>query len=342
MMLKWSALAGLAVLSLSQAGCGGGTGQASEELSVALVFDIGGRGDKGFNDGAAAGADRAKRELGVSISYIEPNSDEERTNGLRRAAQQGAHLVIGVGFLASGELTRLAKEFPNTHFAGVDFALQQDSLGRAELPPGNLTGIRFREEEGSFVVGAIAGARSQTRKVGFVGGMRVPQIGKFEAGYTAGVHAACPQCEVLVDYAGNTPTAFADPPAGHRLASAQYDAGADIIFHASGGTGQGVLRAAVEKGRLAIGVDRDQWDDAPGHVLTSMTKGIDVAVYRTIMRRQQGTLQGGLVSLGLEEGGVGYIYDARNQQLIPGPVRAQAETLRNAVIAGLVRVPKRP
>jgi len=331
-----------ALLFLPVAACGKEQAAADEDIRVTVVFDIGGRGDKGFNDGAATGADRAVRNLGVEVAYIEPHTDEARTGGLRRAAQQGADLVIGVGLLASGELTKLAKEFPNTRFAGIDFSLQQDSLGRAELPPTNLTGIRFREEEGSFVVGAIAGARSRTGRVGFVGGMRVPQIGKFQAGYAAGVRAACPRCEVLVDYAGNTPQAFADPATGYRLAAAQYDAGADIIFHASGATGQGVLRAAAEKNQLVIGVDRDQWDDAPGHVLTSMTKEIDVAVYRTIERLKAGSLQGGLVSLGLEEGGVGYVYDARNQAMIPAEVRAQAEALRNAVIAGLVRVPKRP
>jgi basic membrane protein A and related proteins len=172
--------------------------------------------------------------------------------------------------------------------------------------------------------------------------MRSPQIGKFQAGYAAGVRAACPRCTVLVDYAGTTPAAFGDPATGYRLASAQFDAGADIVYHASGGTGQGVLRAARDKGRLAIGVDVDQYDDAPGNVLTSMTKGINVAVYDAIRRHQEGTLQGGLISLGLEDGGVGYVYDARNQALIPPNVRGQAETLRNAVVAGLVRVPKRP
>jgi basic membrane protein A and related proteins len=323
-------------------GCGSEERAADRDMSVTLVFDIGGRGDKGFNDGAAAGADRAKRELGVEVSMVEPRTDEQRTAGLRNAAERGADLVIGVGFLASHELAELAARYPNTHFAGVDYALQTDAQGRAVLPPANLTGIRFREEEGSFVVGAIAGARSQTGRVGFVGGMRSPQIAKFQAGYAAGVRAACPRCVVLVDYAGTTPAAFGDPAAGYRLASAQFDGGADIVYHAAGGTGQGVLRAAVEKGKFAIGVDRDQYDDAPGHVLTSMTKGINVAVYDAIRRRQEGTLQGGLISLGLEEGGVGYVYDARNQALIPANVRAQAETLRNAVIAGLVRVPKRP
>jgi basic membrane protein A and related proteins len=332
----------LAAAVLTLASCRGERAADNRELAVTLVFDIGGRGDKGFNDGAAAGADRARRELGAQVQFVEPRTDQERTAGLRAAAERGADLVIGVGFLASFELDTLAKEFPNTHFAGVDFSLQTDAQGRAKMPPANLTGIRFREEEGSFVVGAIAGARSQTGRVGFVGGMRSPQIGKFQAGYAAGVRAACPRCVVLVDYAGTTPAAFGDPAAGYRLASAQFDAGADIVYHAAGGTGQGVLRAAVEKGHFAIGVDRDQYEDAPGHVLTSMTKGINVAVFDAIRRRQQGTLQGGLISLGLREGGVGYVYDARNQALIPPNVRGQAETLRNAVIAGLVRVPKRP
>lgn len=331
-----------AALAMPLAGCLGEAAAEREVLDVALVFDIGGRGDKGFNDGAAAGADRAVKELGVRVTFVEPSSDQERSGGLRRAAEQGADLVVGVGFLASAEISELAKQFPNTRFAGIDFSLQTDSLGRAELPPPNLTGIRFREEEGCFVVGAIAGARSRTGRVGFVGGMRSPQIAKFQAGYAAGVRAACPRCTVLVDWAGDTPAAFGDPATGYRLAAAQYDGGADIVFHAAGGTGQGVLNAARDKGALAIGVDVDQYDDAPGHVLTSMTKEIDVAVFDAIRRADAGTLQGGLISLGLEEGGVGYVYDARNQGMIPAEVRGQAETLRLAVIAGLVRVPKRP
>jgi len=172
--------------------------------------------------------------------------------------------------------------------------------------------------------------------------MRIAEIRKFQAGYQAGVRSVCAGCVVSVDYAGSTPAAFTDPERGRALALAQYANGADVIFHAAGLTGRGVLRAAAESGRLAIGVDLDQNSVAPGHVLTSMVKEIDVAVYDVIRRMRQGTLSGGVVSLGLAENGVGYVYDAENRALISDSAHARAETVKQAVIAGMVRVPRQP
>ena len=328
---------------LALAACSGSSPDAGARArTVGVVFDVGGRGDKGFNDSAARGADRAARESGARVQFVEPRNDADRTAALERLAREKVDLIIGVGFMSSADLSRLAAAHPDVRFAGVDFSFQTDEQGRTVLPPPNLTGIRFREEEGAFVVGALAGGTTRTRRVGFVGGMTSPLIAKFQAGYEAGVRSVCPACEVEVAYAGTTPEAFSNPALGHTLAARQYDAGADVIFHASGLTGRGVFQAARESGRLAIGVDTDQRTEAPGQVLTSMLKGIDVAVYDAITRLHAGTLSGGVVSLGLAEGGISYVYDEHNRALISQSAHARAETLRQAVVAGFVRVPRKP
>src|SRR6185312_16568748 len=242
-------------------------------VRVGLVFDIGGKNDRSFNESAWRGLERAKAELGVDVEYIEPTEGADRETALRSLAARGDSLVIGVGFIFGPDLERLAQQFPNVKFAGIDYS---PSPGVGTLP--NLAGLRFREHEGSFVVGAIAAMLTHTKIVGFVGGMKIPLIRKFEAGYIAGVHYVCPTCTVLSAYAGTEPRAFADPPLGQELAAAQYGQGADIIFHAAGKTGDGVFAAARERGARAIGVDSDQFDRAPCCVVTSMVKRVDVAV----------------------------------------------------------------
>ncbi|HEY0996730.1 MAG TPA: BMP family ABC transporter substrate-binding protein, partial [Gemmatimonadaceae bacterium] len=326
----------LAALALASAAC-----RAREEarapLRVGVVFDIGGRGDRGFNDGAAEGAQRAASGGGVQVQFA-----PEGATGLaamRQMATAGNQLIITVGFLSSHDATLAAREFPGAHFAVIDYALPVDEQGRTMLPPPNLAGLNFREEEGSFVVGALAGLTTRTRQVGFVGGMRSPLIARFEAGYAAGVQRTCPSCAVQVRYAGDTPAGFRDVPAGRRLATGLYDAGADIVFQAAGETGLGVLQAARDAGKLAIGVDVDQGAMAPGHVLTSMLKRIDVAVEDAIRREREGRFRSGVRSYGLAEGGIGYVFDARNAPLIPPPVHTRVEVLRAAIAAGLVTVP---
>jgi basic membrane protein A len=199
--------------------------------------------------------------------------------------------------------------------------------------------LKFREEQGSFLVGALAALESKTKKVGFVGGMDSPLIQKFEVGYRAGVRRVCPQCTVLVGYAGVTPEAFRNPGKGKELALNQYGQGADIIYHASGSTGLGVFEAARETGHLAIGVDADQYSEAPGYVLTSMVKGVDEAVFDVIKLVKEHRFKGGIYQLGLAEHGVGYVYDAQNRELIPDSVRARVDSLRDEIIAGKIHVP---
>jgi basic membrane protein A len=199
--------------------------------------------------------------------------------------------------------------------------------------------LKFREEEGSFLVGAMAALMGGSKKVGFVGGMDIALIHKFEAGYRAGVMHVCPDCEVLVQYAGVTPEAFKNPGKGKELALSQYQQGVNVIFHASGSTGLGVFEAARTANKLAIGVDADQYLEAPGHVLTSMVKGIDAAVFDVARSVQDGTFQGGIRVFGLAERGVSYVYDENNQALIPDSVRTRLQELEADIIAGRIRVP---
>ncbi len=308
-------------------------------LNVGVVFDVGGRGDKSFNDGAFRGAERASRELGARVRFIEPGDGSDREAGLRLLAAEGMQLVVGVGFIFTDDLTQLAREYPGVSFAGVDYALTTDAHGNVVPPPPNLAALKFREEEGSFLVGALAALVSTSKKVGFVGGMDIPLIHKFEAGYRAGVKHVCPDCTVIVQYAGATPEAFRNPGKGKELALSQYQSGVQVIFHASGSTGLGVFEAARSLNRLAIGVDADQYNEAPGHVLTSMVKGVDNVTFDAIRRVRSGTFKGGVYSFGLAEGGVGYIDDEHNHALIPDAVRARLEALRADIIAGRIRVP---
>lgn len=315
------------------------TGDAVDAVDVGIVFDLGGRGDKSFNDGAYIGAERAEKELGVRIRFIEPGEGSDREAGLRLLAAEGMDIVIGVGFIFTDDLTQLAREYPNTNFAGVDYSVAQDKDGKVIQPPGNLAALKFREEQGSFLVGAIAALVGKSKKVGFVGGMNFPLIHKFEMGYIAGVKSVCPDCEVLSQYAGVTPEAFRNPGKGKELALSQYQQGVNVIFHASGSTGLGVFEAARQTGKLAIGVDADQYKEAPGYVLTSMVKRVDNAVFDAIKRVKEKRFKGGIYQYGLAEDGVGYVYDKNNEKMIPADVRARVEVLKQEIISGRISVP---
>ena len=319
----------------------GATGAAVEGTgtTVGIVFDVGGRGDKSFNDGAYLGAERAEDSLGAVVRFIEPGEGSDREAGLRLLAAEHMDLVMGVGFIFTDDLTELAKEYPTVNFAGVDYALKTDEAGNVVPPPPNLAALKFREEEGSFLVGALAALVGGSKKVGFVGGMDIPLIHKFEAGYRAGVKYVCPDCTVIAQYAGVTPEAFRNPGKGKELAISQFRQGVNVIFHASGSTGLGVFEAARATGKYGIGVDADQYAEAPGHVLTSMVKGVDNATYDVIERVKNGTFKGGVYSFGLKEGGVGYVYDEHNRALIPDAVRARLEQIKQEIIAGRIKVP---
>ncbi len=311
----------------------GGTTQP--KARVGLVFDVGGRGDKSFNDAAYLGVSRAEKELGVEVSYLEPSGTEDREAALRLFAARGFDLVIGVGFIFSSDIEEVARAYPNVHFAGVDFAPGPRGI------PDNVAALAFREEEGSFLVGAVAGLMSKTSHVGFVGGMSGPLIRKFEVGYMAGVKEACPSCVVHSAYAGTTPDAFRDPAKGKALASAQIAAGSDVIYHASGSTGHGVFEAAHDAHVYAIGVDADQAEEMPGTVVTSMVKRGDVAVFDVVRDVASGRFQGGMRVFGLAEDGVDYVHDGPHAAAIPDDVKAKVAELRARIVAGEVKVPSR-
>ena len=339
LLLLLALLAVHGLLLIAGAKNGSAEKSAASGTSAGIVFDVGGRGDKSFNDGAYNGGERARRELGVNVKLIEPGDGSDREAGIRLLAAEGTGIVIGVGFIFTDDLTQLALEYPNVNFAGVDYALQTDKQGNVVQPPPNLAALKFREEEGSFLVGALAALVSHSKRIGFVGGMDIPLIHKFEAGYRAGVRQVCPECTVVAQYAGATPEAFANPSKGKELALSQYNSGVEVIFHASGSTGLGVFEAARQTNKLAIGVDADQYAEAPGHILTSMVKGVDAAVFDVIKLVRDGTFKGGIYSFGLKEGGVGYVYDQNNRALIPDSVHARVEALKQEIIAGRIKVP---
>ncbi len=329
----------LAVLAALIAGCARKAEQDTSAgkpstLKVGLVFDIGGRGDKSFNDAAYAGLERGRRELGVEFQTLETGEGADREAAMRQLAASGSQLVFGVGFLFSDDILALAREFPNVKFACVDYTVKEGET----LPP-NLVALKFKEEEGSYLVGALSGLLTRTGKLGFVGGMEIPLIKKFEAGFRAGVAGVNPQAKVIVKYAGSTGSAFKDPTKGKELGLAEYHQGADIIFHASGSTGLGVFEAARELKQLAIGVDSDQYDEAPGFILTSMVKHVEIAVFNCIKDARAGQFRGGVQVFGLAEDGVGWVYDERNRALIPDVVKARVDSLRDAIVAGRIAVP---
>ncbi|MBI5496795.1 MAG: BMP family ABC transporter substrate-binding protein [Deltaproteobacteria bacterium] len=302
--------------------------------SVGLVFDVGGRGDKSFNDAADRGLTRAHKELAARVEVVEPGEGVDREAALRQLAARKLDLVIGVGFLFTDDINRMAADFPQQKFACVDYTVTPGK----PIPP-NVLALKFKEEEGSFLVGALAALLSKGNKLGFVGGMEIPLIHKFRAGYTAGARHVRPDAEVLVTFAGVTGEAFANPGKGKELALSLYGKGVDIIYHAAGSTGLGVFEAARAQKKLAIGVDSDQWAEAPGVVLTSMVKQVDVAVFDAVKAVQDGTFKGGVRELDLKGGGVDYIYDEHNKALIPDDVRAKVEALRAEIVAGRIAVP---
>jgi basic membrane protein A and related proteins len=308
-------------------------------VNVGIVLDVGGLGDKSFNDGAYRGAQLAEKQLGAKIRLIEPGEGSDREAGLRLLAAEHMDLVIAVGFIFTDDATQLAKEYPNVNFAVVDYAISTDKNGKPIPPPPNLAALKFKEEEGSFLVGALAAMVGNSKKVGFVGGMDVPLIQKFEAGYRAGVKYVCPDCTVIAQYAGVTPEAFRNPGKGKELALNQYSQGVNVIYHASGSTGLGVFEAARQAGKYGIGVDADQYGEAPGRVLTSMVKGIDVSVFDMLKRAKEHSFTGGIYTYGLAQNGVGYVYDEHNRALIPDSVHARLERIKADIIAGRITVP---
>jgi basic membrane protein A and related proteins len=328
-------------------GSSGGGGDQTEAKKVGVVYDIGGRGDKSFNDSAYAGLQAAEKEQGDKIQAkdIEPNPDgSNRKELLDGLADEGYGLIFGIGFLFSEDITKSATESPDSTFAVID-----GSSNLCKKPDSNLLCITFKEEQGSFLVGAAAALKTKSNTVGFVGGLEGDLIKKFQAGYEAGVKYIADQkgkdIKVLVDYAGNTPEAFRNPAKGKELALKQIGQGADVIYHASGGTGAGVIAAAASKKKFAIGVDSDQSLTAdPAEqkwILTSMLKRVDNAVQQTINTYVAGSLKGGSQSLGIKEGGIDYAQNQYNKDLL-GDIPTTLDELKQKIISGEIKVPTKP
>ena len=345
-------------LALAAAACGGGSddggdtgtgggGGNAEAKKVGVVYDIGGRGDKSFNDSAYAGLQAAEKEQGDKIEAkdVEPNPDgSNRKELLDGLADEGYGLIFGIGFLFSEDIAKSAAESPDTRFAVIDgFA---DACTK---PDSNLLCIGFQEEQGSFLVGAAAALKTKSNTVGFVGGQEGDLIKKFQAGYEAGVKYIADRdgkkIKVLVDYAGNTPEAFRNPAKGKELALKQIGQGADVIYHASGGTGAGVIATAADKKIYAIGVDSDQSLTAsPAEqkwILTSMLKRVDNAVQQTIKSYVDGTAKGGIQTFGLKEGGIDYAQNQYNKELL-GDIPTTLDELKQKIIDGEIKVPDKP
>lgn len=301
---------------------------------IGLVFDVGGRGDKSFNDAAYRGLEKAKSELGIEFEVIDPGDGADRESALRiLAARKDIGLIFGVGFIFTDDITNIAKEFPEKKFVCIDYTVSENK----EIPQ-NLLAITFKEEEGSFLVGALAGLTSKSKTVGFIGGMQSGLIKKFEVGFKEGVKYVCQDCNVLIAYVGVTGEGFKNAPKAKEIALTQYNNKADIIYHASGLSGIGVFEAARETKNLAIGVDLDQWNEAPGYVLTSMTKQVDEMILLAIRDFINGNFKGGIKNIGLKEKGVDYVYDENNKHLIPENVHKRIEEIRNKIINGEITV----
>ncbi len=297
---------------------------AAAQIKPAVVFDMGGKFDKSFNEGIYNGIERFRMETGIDYAEFEVANEAQREQALRNFARRGYDPIIAVGFGQAPALEKVAAEYPDTNFSIIDMVV--------DLP--NVQSIVFKEHEGSFLVGMIAALASETGRVGFVGGMDIPLIRKFACGYEQGVMHVNPDAEVYQNMTGTTPAAWNDPVKGAELAKSQFDRGADVVFAAAGGTGLGVLQAAADAGKLSIGVDSNQNYLHPGSVLTSMLKRVDVAAYNVYQTAMDGTWSAGIRNLGLAEDGVGWALDENNEMLISMGMSEQVAAASAAIVAG--------
>ncbi len=324
---------------------------AMAEVRVGMVFDAGGKNDRSFNQSAFEGATKAVKDLGITLKDVEPGDSSAVEEAMRAFAQEGYDLIFGIGFANATAVQNVASEFPAIKFAIVDAVV--------DLP--NVSSLLFKEHEGSYLVGMIAGMRSRIvdgkRVVGFIGGMEIPLIHKFEVGYREGAKRVYPDIEVVVNYVGNTPTAWNDPAKAKEIAKAQMGKGASVIYAAAGGSGNGLFDALKEtngkgaclpkfenKERVddcvyGIGVDSNQNYIIPGQIVTSMLKRVDVAVYEAIKSVKEGTIEGGIRVFGLENNGVGYAMDENNAKLVNAKMKKVVDMFRQKIIDGEISVP---
>ena len=354
-MKKKITLLSVLLIAMTLVACGGGnkkeananaenatketTEAKAEDINVGFVTDEGGVNDQSFNQGVWEGLQKAKDELGINADYVESKDTKDYTPNLETFADQEKNLIVGAGFKMGGNVAEAAGMYPEINYAIVDDDVTVDEKGNKIEAPKNLLGIMFRAQEPSFLVGYIAGMTTETNKVGFVGGQEGNIIWGFEYGYKAGVDYAAKEkgtdIEVLSQYVGD----FSDAQKGKSITATMYQNGADVVFHAAGGAGEGVIEAAKEADKWVIGVDRDQSDRAPENVLTSAMKNGDVAVYQVVKDMQEGKFEGGkTIELGLADGGAVGIAPTSDKNVKPEILKAVDE-ISEKIISGEIKVP---
>lgn len=298
------------------------------DFKPVVLYDIGGKFDKSFNEAAYNGAEAFKAEFGGAYRDFEPSSETQYEQALKRFARRKADVIIAVGVGYSVAVKNVAARYPNVKFTVIDAII--------DLP--NVQSITFKENEGSFLVGMIAAMKTESKNIGFIGGMDIPLIRRFERGYRQGAEYIRSDLSFTENYVGTTPSAWNDPIKASEMARSQYARGVDIIFSAAGPSGLGVIQAAKDNDKLAIGVDSNQNHVAPGYVLTSMLKRVDLAVQQAMTEAKEGTWQAGHRVLSLKEGGVDYAMDAHNAGLIDDAMKAKLEDARAKIISGEIIV----
>jgi basic membrane protein A len=317
MSLKKTLLAGVALTVM-------GAGAALAD--PALIYDLGGKFDKSFNEAGYMGAQRWVEETGGTYRELEMQSEAQREQALRRLAESGSNPIVMVGFAFGDVLTQVAPDYPDTKFAIIDMGVEQP----------NVQSIVFTEEEGSYLAGVMAGMASESGTAGFIGGMDIPLIHKFHCGFAQGFKSVQPEGSVLMNFTGTTAAAWNDPVRGGELTRAQISQGADVIFAAAGGTGIGVLQAAADEGVLSVGVDSNQNALHPGQVLTSMVKRVDNAVFEAFSAGAD--LEPGLRVMDLAAGGVDVAIDENNADLVTAEMQAAVDEARAAIASGEIEV----
>src|ERR671912_1206556 len=294
----------------------------------AIVYDLGGKFDKSFNEGVHTGAEKYKKDTGTDYRDFETQNDAQREQALRRFARDGFSPILAVGFSQETALKKVAEEFPKTQFAIIDAVVEKP----------NVQSVVFKEHEGSFLVGLLAAQASKSGKVGFVGGMDIPLIRRFACGYVGGVKSVKADAEVFQNMTGTTGAAWNDPGRGAELAKGQFDRGVDVVYAAAGTTGIGVLEAAKDRGKLAIGVDSNQNHLHPGTMLTSMIKRVDLAAYNSFKAANDKSWKGGIAALGLKEGGVDWPLDKDNEKLVTPEMKGKVDAAKADIISGKITV----
>lgn len=301
----------------------------AKEIRVALVLDKGGKDDKSFNTAAFQGAMKAKDDLKVFVKYVEATDDNSFETLLRAFAQKDFDIILAIGVTQRAAVQKVAPQFPHKHFALVD----------AEVGAPNVRSLLFEEHQGSYIVGAAAALASKSGRIGFIGGMDIPLIRRFQLGYEAGAKKINPAIKVTSNYIGITGDAWNNPAKAKELAVTQYDKGADVIFGVAGASNGGLFDAVEEKGKLAIGVDSNQNWIKPGRVLTSMLKRVDLAVYSTIQEATAGKFSPGIHRFGLSDKGVDYSLDSHNEKVLTAEMRKKLDELKAQIVAGKIQVP---